>query len=668
MSVETEPIKLRPFEISPDGRGGAVLIRPGGLSLKVSSDILPFFQMCSGGCSIADLAARSGIGSKQAWGRFARLARFIGLLYEGDLLIDPRLKRLAEALRPDYVWRESIALEELFSLEIMRLKGGHALPRAASWPIFAAIAVSVSFFLVRFPWSFRVLTEGWPKLETAWPAIAAFVLTFTIGRSLRAFLQFIVIRTMAGGGAALRLRLDALSLAFATDDASKAQMNGLCVGASILALFSLMAPAGAGSLFANAGLLANISPFLPFFTMLLLLVDLSPFRKSALTECLRAVYVYLDRRERSGLAESTIRHLQIFACVLWVTLFGLFLAGPMVRFVFYVKDAELASTFPGKISLAALGGIILLAVVSLLDDIVSGIGDGGGNDRHSIRRLWRRRETLERAAGLLEERSPERADLESLPFLRQMDPASRDLLLNNANVIACGAGGSVCRQGDADRTLYILLAGRLAVARRNSSGRRKTVAYLEPGSVFGEIAFFIGDRRTADVIAIESSRLLAIRHDERLSRLDRARSDDLRLRIWFLQALVGSSLFKNLPADALDALLFAGQKREFRAGSKIISEGEAGDACYFIIQGQASVVQNFVPINRLKSGDAFGEIALLNPALLRTASVVADSDLLTVYIEARRFGDLLCRHLPLALEIEKLAEARLLGDAARSSS
>ena len=181
-----------------------------------------------------------------------------------------------------------------------------------------------------------------------------------------------------------------------------------------------------------------------------------------------------------------------------------------------------------------------------------------------------------------------------------------------------------------------------------------------------KVAFFIGQVKTADVVAVEESRVLKIPHDPRIAEIKAESSDEMKFRIWFLQSLVSNSLWKEIPSDALDALVFAGKLKNFRAGEKIIGEGEQADACYFLIQGRARVTQNTKLINHINAGEVFGEIALLNPESLRTATVVADSDLLTVMIESEKFWHLLGSHLPLGLEVERLAERRLQRD--RSSS
>lgn len=665
MSIENEPLNLLPFEIADDAEGGAVVVRRDGASFEIPEGFLTLLQVCATGASLADLAGRmrSVPGGGVVWGRFSRLARFLGFLYDCGLLADRRTVRLAEAIRPDYTWRESIAFEELYSFELLRVPGGSKAADGISALVTGASLAGFGLIVMRL---LRLKTGAdWPELATAWPAVISFFVVFSLGRSLRGMVQLFLIRALAGSEAALRLRFDALSVSLATDDASRANINLFYLFSTCFTLMILAAPGACAPFLAAWGIPPAVASFMPLWSLLLLLVDLSPFRKSPGTEALRSIYVFLDGRSDNSQAESVIKTLHVGACVSWVIALGLFLAFPGRAFIVHVKGSDLLAGTPALVSLAVLVLMLATIVISLFDDIVSGVGDGGGGDRLSVRRMWRRKRPAGLHAGGEGERRPERSELEQLPFLRQMDPVARGLLLDHATFLAGRSGTTVCRQGDADRTLYILLSGRLAIARRTPSGRRKLIALLEPGAVFGEVAFFFGDRRTADVYMTEDSRLLAIRHSEKLSDLDRTRSEELQLRIWFLQSLVASPLFRQLPADALDALLFAGQKRIFKAGDKVISEGEAGDACYFIIQGSATVVQNFKNINRLKAGDAFGEIALLQPQLLRTASVIADSELFTVVLDGRRFWDLLCSHLPLAVEVEKLAEARLRSDVAR---
>ena len=65
--------------------------------------------------------------------------------------------------------------------------------------------------------------------------------------------------------------------------------------------------------------------------------------------------------------------------------------------------------------------------------------------------------------------------LAKLPLLRQLETSLRDELLSRARVIELKPGEFACRQGRADRSLFIVLSGEVAVA-KSVKGRRRVVA------------------------------------------------------------------------------------------------------------------------------------------------------------------------------------------------
>lgn len=73
------------------------------------------------------------------------------------------------------------------------------------------------------------------------------------------------------------------------------------------------------------------------------------------------------------------------------------------------------------------------------------------------------------------------------------------------------AGETLFEQDDYDDKLYVVDEGVLEVSVYSSSGRRLALNMLTSGSVFGEIALFDPDKRTARVSAIEDSTLRYIR-------------------------------------------------------------------------------------------------------------------------------------------------------------
>jgi CRP/FNR family cyclic AMP-dependent transcriptional regulator len=72
------------------------------------------------------------------------------------------------------------------------------------------------------------------------------------------------------------------------------------------------------------------------------------------------------------------------------------------------------------------------------------------------------------------------------------------------------AGSIVLREGDPGDTCYILQRGRVRVTRQHADGRAITLTNLGPGEIFGELAMFGGEVRSATVEALDDVNAVAI--------------------------------------------------------------------------------------------------------------------------------------------------------------
>lgn len=72
------------------------------------------------------------------------------------------------------------------------------------------------------------------------------------------------------------------------------------------------------------------------------------------------------------------------------------------------------------------------------------------------------------------------------------------------------AGEVVFRAGDTGDTCYVVRAGAVKVTRRHSDGRALTLAELRQGEIFGELAMFDGETRSATVEALEDTSAVAL--------------------------------------------------------------------------------------------------------------------------------------------------------------
>src|SRR3984957_13980610 len=71
-------------------------------------------------------------------------------------------------------------------------------------------------------------------------------------------------------------------------------------------------------------------------------------------------------------------------------------------------------------------------------------------------------------------------------------------------------GEVVFREGDASDTCYIVRSGRARAIRTHAGGRTLTLATFGPGDIFGELALFEDEKRSATVEAIEPTSTLAV--------------------------------------------------------------------------------------------------------------------------------------------------------------
>ena len=72
------------------------------------------------------------------------------------------------------------------------------------------------------------------------------------------------------------------------------------------------------------------------------------------------------------------------------------------------------------------------------------------------------------------------------------------------------AGEVIFREGDESSTCYIVRLGHARAIREHSDGRSLTLANFGPGDIFGELAMFDDERRSATVEAAEQMEAIAI--------------------------------------------------------------------------------------------------------------------------------------------------------------
>jgi CRP-like cAMP-binding protein len=71
-------------------------------------------------------------------------------------------------------------------------------------------------------------------------------------------------------------------------------------------------------------------------------------------------------------------------------------------------------------------------------------------------------------------------------------------------------GQVVFREGDSSDTCYVVRRGRARAVREHADGRTITLADFGPGDIFGELAMFEDERRSATVEAVQATEVVAV--------------------------------------------------------------------------------------------------------------------------------------------------------------
>lgn len=128
--------------------------------------------------------------------------------------------------------------------------------------------------------------------------------------------------------------------------------------------------------------------------------------------------------------------------------------------------------------------------------------------------------------------------------------------------------------------------------------------------------------------------------------LDIAYQRDLDEDAEWMMTILQSNLFQKVPPINAATVMERLQVLMVEAGDAVIRQGELGDKCYFIKQGEAEIRRSpdgvMPPTNiaQIGPGRCFGEDALVNETV-RNASVIMKTDGVLMYLSKRDFLKLL---------------------------
>src|SRR5215210_7320364 len=100
--------------------------------------------------------------------------------------------------------------------------------------------------------------------------------------------------------------------------------------------------------------------------------------------------------------------------------------------------------------------------------------------------------------------------LSGVPVFETLDPRELLRIAQLAVPRTFPAGHVVFREGDDSDTCYVVRGGHARAIREHPDGRQITLATFGPGDIFGELAMFDDERRSATVEAVDELEALGI--------------------------------------------------------------------------------------------------------------------------------------------------------------
>lgn len=248
-----------------------------------------------------------------------------------------------------------------------------------------------------------------------------------------------------------------------------------------------------------------------------------------------------------------------------------------------------------------------------------------------------------------------------LPFFRSLNFDLLDLFFQNAKVIRAPAKIAVCQAGQVQRILFVLLQGSASVYQKSSTGKKTKSGTLRPGAIFGETGFFLGEPRAEDVTTDEDSVLMHIRHNPEVFDpvLQAEHSREISNRLWLVQAMLNSQMFRNIPSDCFHEVVVSGQLRKFDAKTAVYKEGDKAESCYILVKGTLEVTRKGTLLTTLQPGEILGECGLMVNNGKCAETVTTESEVMALEIPSLQFYELLAANFALGCELERLAVTRM---------
>jgi CRP/FNR family cyclic AMP-dependent transcriptional regulator len=105
---------------------------------------------------------------------------------------------------------------------------------------------------------------------------------------------------------------------------------------------------------------------------------------------------------------------------------------------------------------------------------------------------------------------PDRSLLAAVELFEDLDDTQIEHIASSSEDRQLSRGDVLFTEGDDPTELFVVVAGRVAIANKSVDGRESVLALMERGDLFGEMPLFDGLTRSAEARALEPSTVIAI--------------------------------------------------------------------------------------------------------------------------------------------------------------
>ena len=245
-------------------------------------------------------------------------------------------------------------------------------------------------------------------------------------------------------------------------------------------------------------------------------------------------------------------------------------------------------------------------------------------------------------------------------LLRGLDAAQRQSLAQGMALAYHGPWQSLAEfEGRAPARVALMVSGWITVRREIKPGRTRVVQTLGPGDVIGlhDLADpnYLGYRlRTrTPVTLLTADRTLAA--EMILERVTHTPFSNTVLKVPFLRRI---ALCRNWHRQAIERFAQLSAIIEYTEGSVIFQENQIVDRFFILFDGLARVTREGRELGRIRPGEFFGEIGLLQNSNA-SASLTAERNARCLAIPRAEFLRFVTHNYAVALELERVSSARL---------